>query len=172
MGTTKIYRIYSTSGAVFSTKIAITVIPATENILGPNGFFWYAGTELSLNLPQENYITSTSQNIFLYNDDEYNEISLRWKSYYNSPYNKIVCYVSSDDGITWNAVKGVSIGEFTTLTLTKSSIYTIKFVDYAGNTQIFHTASGYPSPTTKISFLRSVIYKLNENCLTIQFMML
>jgi hypothetical protein len=160
---TYVYRISSTasSGVVFNTTIAITIIPATNNILGSNSFTWYYGTTYTSPSP-ESYIRSTVKDIFLTQEDGYDEITLRWDSFYSSPYNKITCYVSSDDGQTWSVVNGVSDGDFTTLTLTKSSNYLFKFVDYAGNTQTFNSVSGYPSITTRVTFIRSVIYKLND----------
>lgn len=161
IGTTEIWRIKSVSGTVFETKIAVTLIPATDKILEEDEFMWYYGTELNTSVTQENYISSTSKNIFLFNDDEYDEISLRWKSYYSNSYNKIVCYISSDDGNSWHTVPA-SNSEFTTIILKKSAVYTFKFVDYAGNTQTFSSASGYPSTTTKVTFIRSVIYRLNQ----------
>ncbi|MDD4110255.1 MAG: hypothetical protein PHS54_01735, partial [Clostridia bacterium] len=159
---TKIYRIKSISGTIFDTTIAVTVVPSTTNLLGDNGLKWYLGTTYTSTTNSTN-ITLTSNNIYLSKENDYDEITLRWDSYYNTSYNKIICYISSNDGQTWNEVTGITSGSSKTLTLKKSSVYLVKFVDYAGNQQIFTSASGVPSTTTRITFIRSVIYKLNGN---------
>ena len=159
---TKIYRIRSISGTIFNTTIAITVVSSTNNILGDNGFKWYLGTTYT-STTNSTKITSTSSNIYLCEEDNYDEITLRWDSYYSTSYNNINCYVSSDDGQTWKEVTGNLDGNSKTLTLKKSSIYLFKFVDKAGNQQIFTSISGVPSTTTRVTFIRSVIYKLNDS---------
>ena len=159
---TKIYRIKSISGTIFDTTIAVTVVSATTNILGDNGFRWYLGTTYT-STTNSTKITSTTSNIYLCEEDNYDEITIRWDSYYSTSYNKITCYISSDDGQTWKEVAGMLEGTSKVLTLKKSSIYLFKFVDKAGNQQIFTSISGVPSTTTRVTFIRSVIYKLNGN---------
>ncbi len=159
---TQIFIIKSTSGTIFETKIAVTVVPSSTNILDSNKLMWYYGTVYT-SPSADNYITTPTKELFLTKEDGLSEITLRWNSYYSVTYNKITCYVSSDEGQTWSAVAGTQEGTSTILTLRKSSNYLFKFVDYAGNTQIFTTSgsSGYPSTTTRIAFIRSVIYKIN-----------
>jgi hypothetical protein len=156
---TKIYRIWSTTGTIFETRIAITVVPKATNIVG--SFTWNLGTTYTDPTP-DSYITSTSRNLYLSKlDEHYDEVLLRWSSYYSMNLNKVTCYVSSDDGATWNKITGVTSGTSTTLILRKSGSYLFRFVDYAGNEQTFTSQSGYPSTTTRINFIRSVIYKIN-----------
>lgn len=157
---TSVYEITSTSGTIYKARIAITVVGQTNDILVGNPFIWYKGKTYSV--PSEsNYIRSTSKEIFLCADDVDNEITLRFASYYGIPQNKIICYVSSDDGVTWNRIKGTDNGETTTLVLEDSSSLLFKFEDLAGNVQHFSSATGYPSSTTKVNFVRSVIIRVN-----------
>ena len=162
VGNTRIYEVSSNSGTIYRAVIAVTVVPQTTNLFTTNNsFVWYLGTNYSA--PNEdNYINSTNKDIYLCQDDIYDEITLRWGSYYSIPENKIVCYVSSDDGQTWRAVNANDNGTVSTLTLKKSVSYLFRFEDFAGNVQYFSSSSGFPSSSTKVNFIRSVIFNVNN----------
>ena len=156
---TVVYEIYSNVGTIYKERIAISVVESTNNILG-SSFIWFLGENYYL--PQEeNYINSTTKDIFLGKNDNANVITLRWPSYYSIQQNKIICYSSNDDGVSWNKVNGYDDGTFITLTLSKSSSLIYKFEDLAGNIQHFSTETGNRSFTTKVNFIRSVIFNIN-----------
>ncbi|MGN0748800.1 MAG: hypothetical protein ACI4L1_03930 [Christensenellales bacterium] len=157
---TSVYEITSVSGTIYKARIAITVVQKTNDILVGNPFIWYKGKTYSA--PSDNnYIRSTSKEIFLCVGDVDNEITLRYASYFGITQNKIICYVSSDEGETWTKVKGTDNGETTTIVLENSASLLFKFEDIAGNIQHFSSATGYPSSTTKVNFIRSVIIRVN-----------
>ena len=157
---TYVYEITSVSGTIYKATIAVTVVNKTNNILSANPLIWYLGTTYSVPSDQ-NYIRSTTKEIYLAQDDIYDEITLRWASYYLIPQNTITCYISNDNGQTWTNANVVTAGEVSTLTLTKSSSLLLKFEDIAGNVQMFSSSSGYPSSTTNVNFIRSVIFNVN-----------
>ena len=160
-GNTRIYEVSSNSGTIYRAVIAVTVVPQTTNLFTTNNsFVWYLGTNYSAP-SEQNYINSTNKDIYLCQDDIYDEITLRWGSYYSIPENKIICYVSSDDGQTWSVVSGNDNGTVATLTLRKSVSYLFRFEDLAGNVQYFSSSSGFPSSTTRVNFIRSVIFNVN-----------
>ena len=161
VGNTRIYEVSSNSGTIYRAVIAVTVVPQTTNLFTTNNsFVWYLGTNYSAP-SEQNYINSTNKDIYLCQDDIYDEITLRWGSYYSIPENKIICYVSSDDGQTWSVVSGNDNGTVATLTLRKSVSYLFRFEDLAGNVQYFSSSSGFPSSTTRVNFIRSVIFNVN-----------
>lgn len=161
VGNTTVYEVSSNSGTIYRAVIAVTVVPQTTNLFTTNNsFVWYLGTNYSAP-SEQNYINSTNKDIYLCQDDIYDEITLRWGSYYSIPENKIICYVSSDDGQTWSVVSGNDNGTVATLTLRKSVSYLFRFEDLAGNVQYFSSSSGFPSSTTRVNFIRSVIFNVN-----------
>ena len=155
-----VYEISSSSGTIYKATIAISVVDETSDILASNPFIWFLGTTYSV--PSENnYIRSTTKEIYLCADDIYNEISLRWASYFGIIENEIMCEVSKDEGKTWTKTNPTNENGVSSIVLSKSSSYLFRFKDKAGNVQLFSSPSGYPSETTKINFIRSVIINVN-----------
>ena len=58
-------------------------------------------------------------------------------------------------------VNGENDGSITTLTLKESISLLFRFEDIAGNVHYFSSASGFPSSSTKVNFIRSVIFNVN-----------
>lgn len=159
-GNVSVYEIASNAGTIYKATIAISVVGRTNDILASNPFIWHLGTTYSV--PSENnYIRSTTKEIYLCADDIYDQITLRWASYYGIVENEISCYVSQDEGKTWFKADATSENGASTLILSKSSSYLFKFEDLAGNIQLFSSPSGFPSETTKVNFIRSVIINVN-----------
>ncbi len=157
---TTVYEITSNAGTIYKTTIAITVVSKTNNILVSNPFIYYLGTVY--NVPSsENYINSTNKSIYLCKDDIFNEITLQFASYYGIYQNKIKCYISVDNGETWHLSQGNNNGTVTTIIIDESSNMMFRFEDLAGNVQIFSSSTGYPSTTTTVNFIRSVIVNIN-----------
>ena len=155
-----VYEISSSSGTIYKATIAISVVDETNDILASNPFIWFLGTTYSV--PSENnYIRSTTKEIYLCADDIYNEISLRWASYFGIVENEITCEVSRDEGLTWTKANPTTENGVSSIVLSKSSSYLFRFKDKAGNVQLFSSPSGYPSETTKVNFIRSVIFNVN-----------
>lgn len=155
-----VYEISSSSGTIYKATIAISVVDETNDILASNPFIWFLGTTYSV--PSENnYIRSTTKEIYLCADDIYNEISLRWASYFGIVENEITCEVSRDEGLTWTKANPTTENGVSSIVLSKSSSYLFRFKDKAGNVQLFSSPSGYPSETTKVNFIRSVIFDVN-----------
>lgn len=155
-----VYEISSSSGTIYKATIAISVVDKTNDILASNPFIWFLGTTYSV--PSENnYIRSTTKEIYLCADDIYNEISLRWASYFGIVENEITCEVSRDEGFTWTKANPTTENGVSSIVLSKSSSYLFRFKDKAGNVQLFSSPSGYPSETTKVNFIRSVIFNVN-----------
>lgn len=155
-----VYEISSSSGTIYKATIAISVVDETSDILASNPFIWFLGTTYSV--PSENnYIRSTTKEIYLCADDIYNEISLRWASYFGIVENEIMCEVSKDEGKTWTKTNPTNENGVSSIVLSKSSSYLFRFKDKAGNVQLFSSPSGYPSETTKVNFIRSVIFNVN-----------
>lgn len=155
-----VYEISSSSGTIYKATIAISVVDETNDILASNPFIWFLGTTYSV--PSENnYIRSTTKEIYLCADDIYNEISLRWASYFGIVENEITCEVSRDEGLTWTKANPTTENGVSSIVLSKSSSYLFRFKDKAGNVQLFSSPSGYPSETTKVNFIRSVIINVN-----------
>lgn len=155
-----VYEISSSSGTIYKATIAISVVDETNDILASNPFIWFLGTTYSV--PSENnYIRSTTKEIYLCADDIYNEISLRWASYFGIVENEITCEVSRDEGLTWTKANPTTENGVPSIVLSKSSSYLFRFKDKAGNVQLFSSPSGYPSETTKVNFIRSVIFNVN-----------
>lgn len=155
-----VYEISSSSGTIYKATIAISVVDETNDILASNPFIWFLGTTYSV--PSENnYIRSTTKEIYLCADDIYNEISLRWASYFGIVENEITCEVSKDEGLTWTKANPTTENGVSSIVLSKSSSYLFRFKDKAGNVQLFSSPSGYPSETTKVNFIRSVIFNVN-----------
>lgn len=155
-----VYEVASTSGTIYKATIAVSVVDQTNDILASNPFIWFLGTTYSV--PSENnYIRSTTKEIYLCADDIYDQISLRWASYFGIAENQITCYVSQDEGKTWFKADAVSESGASTIVISKSSSYLFRFEDKAGNIQLFSSPSGFPSETTKVNFIRSVIINVN-----------
>lgn len=155
-----VYEISSSSGTIYKATIAISVVDETNDILASNPFIWFLGTTYSV--PSENnYIRSTTKEIYLCADDIYNEISLRWASYFGIVENEITCEISRDEGLTWTKANPTTENGVSSIILSKSSSYLFRFKDKAGNVQLFSSPSGYPSETTKVNFIRSVIINVN-----------
>lgn len=155
-----VYEIASNAGTIYKATIAVSVVDQTNDILALNPFIWHLGTTYSV--PSENnYIRSTTKEIYLCADDIYDQITLRWASYFGIVENEITCYVSRDEGKTWFKAEANSENGASTLVLSKSSSYLFKFEDLAGNIQLFSSPSGFPSETTKVNFIRSVIINVN-----------
>lgn len=155
-----VYEISSSSGTIYKATIAISVVDETNDILASNPFIWFLGTTYSV--PSENnYIRSTTKEIYLCADDIYNEISLRWASYFEIVENEITCEISRDEGLTWTKANPTTENGVSSIILSKSSSYLFRFKDKAGNIQLFSSPSGYPSETTKVNFIRSVIINVN-----------
>ncbi len=155
-----VYEISSSSGTIYKATIAISVVDETNDILASNPFIWFLGTTYSV--PSENnYIRSITKEIYLCADDIYNEISLRWASYFGIVENEITCEVSRDEGLTWTKANPTTENGVSSIVLSKSSSYLFRFKDKAGNVQLFSSPSGYPSETTKVNFIRSVIFNVN-----------
>lgn len=155
-----VYEISSSSGTIYKATIAISVVDETNDILASNPFIWFLGTTYSV--PSENnYIRSTTKEIYLCADDIYNEISLRWASYFGIVENEITCEVSRDEGLTWTKANPTTENGVSSIVLSKSSSYLFRFKDKAGNVQLFSSPSGYPSETTKVNFIKSVIFNVN-----------
>lgn len=155
-----VYEVASSSGTIYKATIAVSVVDETNDILSSNPFIWFLGTTYSV--PSENnYIRSTTKEIYLCADDIYNEISLRWASFFGIAENEITCYVSRDDGKTWSKANATTENGVSSIVISKSSSYLFRFEDLAGNIQLFSSPSGFPSETTKVNFIRSVIINVN-----------
>lgn len=158
---TKIYEIISTSGTIFRATIAITVVSQTNDFFSQTPFAWYLGTVYT-SLSDSNNIKTTLKEIFLCKEDLYDEISLSWPAYFACKANTIVCEISSDGGATWFQPQTTTENGKTTLVISKSATYLFRFKDLAGNVQKFLSSSSASRQETQINFVRSVIYKVND----------
>lgn len=146
------------SSVKFSRKIAITVIPLTQNILG-NSFAYFVGTDPEAVEIQS--ITTFNKDIYLFKNNIETSITLQWNSYYGIKENIIYYQISRDGGNTWSD-KIASEGENGTarLNLDKSGNYVIMFTDLAGNSQIISSQTG-SRDRYRINFIKSVIFNVN-----------
>ncbi len=151
------------SSIKFSRKIAITVLNANNDIL-VNSLEYYLG-----NKPgevAENLITKSTTDIYIYNADEFDFVTVQWNSYYILPANKIFYQISNDGGKTFSE-KIESGDELTTkISLTKSGNYVLIFTDLAGNVQTITDLDNGVNFGVKdrynINFIKSVIFLVND----------
>lgn len=146
------------SSVKFNRKIAITVIPETQNILG-NSFAYFVGTDPEA--VEIKSITSSTEDIFLFKNNTETSITLQWNSYYGVKENKIYYQISRDGGATWSEkIESSNDNGIARLNLEKSGNYVIMFTDLAGNSQIVSSSTG-SRDRYRINFIKSVIFNVN-----------
>lgn len=145
----------------FSTKIAITKIPTTNEIIS-RLFIPYGGTikDQVNNLLVINNPTVTS---YVTNKEQYDRgINITWSNHYLLNENIINVEVIYGDinGQVLSNLKTEISGNQTSLILKDPGVYFVKFTDLAGNTQFFGTNRDYQYLT--IRYVSNVIFEINE----------
>lgn len=153
--TTYIYNLTNAGNNVsaknfFTRKIAITVIPYTNNILTNYSHYTNEGTRTALSGTMSSFVVSIEEN-----SNSYKRIA--WKSYYGIPENKVnVTIYFGDNQTVYTPITNIS-NDLTTITLTTSGTYYLTFSDLAGNVHMFDSSTS----TYTIRYLRSVIFTVN-----------
>ncbi len=154
--TTYIYTISNrasqTATVYFERTIAITIIPATTNILSRFSHYNNEGT-------LTNFSTTGTVTTFAVSVEESNTSYKRiaWQSYYGIPENYITVTVYFGDNQTVYNPRLSTENGLTTMTLSSSGTYYLTFKDVAGNVHMFTALEN----TYTIRYLRSVIYYAN-----------
>lgn len=143
----------------YSAKIAISVIPDSGEIL--KRLVHYGG---NIKEQTDNLLTLSTPSITPYvtTKDEYDAgIRIAWSKYNLIKENIITAevYYGDIDGAKFNA-KIEEINNLNSITLKTSGTYYIRFVDKAGNTQLFGTYKDNEFFTIK--YLSSVIFEVQE----------
>ncbi len=131
-------------------KIAVSIIPQTNDILRNFSYYENEGTPAQLTGTEKRFVVTKEEN-------NISGKRISWQSYYGIAENLVNVEITYGDSQTPYTPTLTTENDITSLVLSNSGIYQLVFKDMAGNVHLFETKAFYT-----INYLKTVIFTIND----------